>query len=96
MVMHPSAVGARTAVFFQFRNGDRTALSMPSRYLQRTEGKVSATAYSTVYKASHEATAISASQFLNSSMSDDENHPSVEPSRKRSASALHSGPCKKA
>ncbi|KAG1717906.1 hypothetical protein EDB19DRAFT_1838927 [Suillus lakei] len=29
-------------------------------------------------------------------MSDDENHPSVEPSRKRSASALHSGPRKKA
>jgi hypothetical protein len=69
---------------------------MPSRYLQRTEGEFSATSYSTVYKPFHEATAISASQFLTSSMSDDENHPSVEPSRKRGGSALHSGPRKKA
>jgi hypothetical protein len=95
--MHPSAVGTRIAVSVSSEmNSGRTAFSMPLGYLQQTECEISATSYSTAYKASCVVTDISASQFLNSSMSDDENHPSVEPSRKRSGSALHSGPRKKA
>jgi hypothetical protein len=95
--MKAMALGRREFWYYDI-DGERTTRILVLRYRWRSDGEFVVITYcwsSDLYKASHFL--LYQNHLVQFGMSNDENNPSPsEPSRKRSGSALHMGPRKKA